>query len=183
MRPPSFIAVSLQADGTGKVLASGNAAQCQLAAAAENAKSPGNWCAVYSGLGYHICGAPTPPAESARRLAAQAATVDGLSNRISALLSRRDQANRDLVRLQNSGAPSEGKTKETAKIDSELKKIAGEIQSTETAHAEAVEKSLKDQRDRNEKAADDFAAMIESQGNPAEEKKTPPKKSKRKGGK
>ena len=38
MRPAEFIAVSLEVDGTGKVIASGNAGHCQLAADAANTK-------------------------------------------------------------------------------------------------------------------------------------------------
>ena len=96
-----------------------------------------------------------------RRRADHAASVDGLSNRISALLSRRDQANRDQVLNENS---PERSTATSKRLDGELKAIAEEIRTTEAAHEKAVAAAIKVQRDRNEKAAAEFKAMVEGQG-------------------
>lgn len=176
MRPGEFIAVSLEADGTGKVLTSGNAAHCQLAADAANTKRTTGWCAVYGGLGWHGCGKMPGQEAFDRRRADQAASVDGLSNRISALLSRRDQANRDQARNQNSPERSNATSK---RIDAALKEIAEEIAATETAHEKAVTAALKTQRDRNEKAEAEFKALIEAATPAATKPPAKPAKSKR----
>ena len=176
MRPAEFIAVSLEDDGTGKVLASGNAAHCQLAAAAANAARTKGWCAVYGRLGWHSCGKMPGQEAMDRRRADQAASVDGLSNRISALLSRRDQANRDQARNQNSPERSNATSK---RIDADLKGIAEEIAATETAHEKAVTAALKTQRDRNEKAEAEFKALIEAATPAATKPPAKPAKSKR----
>ena len=154
MRPGEIIAVSLEADGTGKVLTSGNAAHCQLAADAANTKRTTGWCAVYGGLGWHGCGKMPGQEAFDRRRADQAASVDGLSNRISALLSRRDQANRDQVRNQNSPERS-------------------------NATSKRLDAALKTQRDRNEKAEAEFKALIEAATPAATKAPAKPAKTKR----
>tara|TARA_R110002110_G_scaffold323548_2_gene535818 strand:+ start:359 stop:910 length:552 start_codon:yes stop_codon:yes gene_type:complete len=177
MRPAEFIAVSLEEDGTGKVIASGNAGHCQLAADAANTKRTTGWCAVYGGLGWHSCGKMPGQEAMDRRRADHAASVDGLSNRISALLSRRDQANRDQVLNENS---PERSTATSKRLDGELKAIAEEIRTTEAAHEKAVAAAIKVQRDRNEKAAAEFKAMIEGQGATEAATKAPAKATKAK---